>query len=530
MKRLLGLLTLCILSFSVAFQTTIQSASPSSFDTGYISPSGFNNDSGNWQNGSNAFADDDAYATSTFRNNQAGRWYGYNLSIPQDAIITGIEVRVDALGERGVGWYEIEIYNGTTFSSALTGGTNAVPGPLGSNTPLSRVKTSYVVGGPTELWGLSWSVSGANAIQVRVRVVNLNEVHRLYWLPVRIYYNRDIATETATATDTATSTSIPPDTATPVLTETPVVNPTPRRVVIYLEGIKTKLTTAEIDAMKGACSDPANDPAFGHIKVALLNNNFVCDDFLRYSYQGGQINQAGDWEPEPYKCADTGARLRKSVTELKLLIRNYRSVHPNTEFVLIGHSLGGLIAFETATSVGQDPLLPIDAIDSVISIDSPLNYTSQKNLNLIRQTVPGIMSAACQAGSVLFASNAAKDISLLTNSNKQTIRAAREQLVVDAQAFGIRFMTIGNADDCVWYLGHCGIKPGPIHKDWVDDRDTMIIANADFSSLYPLGTRGCDLSGPVFVTQLACLDRPHNIALRHSQVVSDIATFVGVNP
>ncbi len=152
-------------------------------NTDFISPTAFTNDDGNWQNGPNAFADDNLFAESSFKNDKAGRWYGYTANIPADATIAGIEVRVDASVAVGVGWLEVEVSNGTTFSSA-----KRVPCCFGSTTPLTTSKQTYIVGSPTDLWGLTWNPAGANAIQVRVRVVDLNDVHRLWWIPVKIYY------------------------------------------------------------------------------------------------------------------------------------------------------------------------------------------------------------------------------------------------------------------------------------------------------------------------------------------------------
>ncbi|MCA9910109.1 MAG: hypothetical protein KC519_15735, partial [Anaerolineae bacterium] len=148
--------------------------------TGYISPTSFTDDDGTWNNEPGAYFDDGAFAESSFRNNRAGRWHSYPVTVPANAIINGIDVRVDASGFVGVGWLEIQVSNGAQFSTA-----RVVPG---QSLTLPTAKTSYIVGGTTDLWGLTWSPTQINQIQVRVRVVNFREAHRLWWIPIKVHY------------------------------------------------------------------------------------------------------------------------------------------------------------------------------------------------------------------------------------------------------------------------------------------------------------------------------------------------------
>jgi hypothetical protein len=95
-------------------------------------------------------------------------------------------------------------------------------------------------------------------------------------------------------------------------------------------------------------------------------------------------------------------------------------------------------------------------------------------------------------------------------------------------------MTIGNEDDCLWNVTHCGFgRAWPawgisLPDKWNNDRETMLIMNADRQNLYKLGTRNCDLSGPLAIlivfNRFACIDVPHTIAL-HTEG-ANIAEFI----
>lgn len=67
-----------------------------------------------------------------------------------------------------------------------------------------------------------------------------------------------------------------------------------------------------------------------------------------YSYNGGKIADNGTWEPADYSCDATFQPLDKSVAHLQALLRKYSTAHPRTDFILVGHSLGGIVAWHTA--------------------------------------------------------------------------------------------------------------------------------------------------------------------------------------
>jgi hypothetical protein len=184
----------------------------------------------------------------------------------------------------------------------------------------------------------------------------------------------------------------------------------------------------------------------------------------------------------------------------------------------------------------------------VVTIDSPLNHTSAKNLEdlrLIEQKLTLTKLASCGkrhiiAGEsiaylgLLLYSDVAKELADVTDANRQRIREEKEKLVSTAQKNGVKFMTIGNADNCLWFLEHCQLGRSwqefnlSLPGKWIDDRSTMWIANADDITHYPLGKQGCNLSGPLGSLKFLCLADPHLIALDSAASVAvDIAEFIG---
>src|SRR5918999_1668058 len=334
-----------------------------------------------------------------------------------------------------------------------------------------------------------------------------------------------------------------------------VITPKVRKVVVFLEGHGSDLTQTEMDRIKESCYE---DSLFASIKLAL--NNFKCNDFLHYSYIGGFVDEKDfnrEWHPYPYLCDQTGQSLTVSIKQLRTMLGDYRREHAEigeaVQFVLIGHDLGGVIALETTKFIGQDPGLPKGSIAAVVTINSPLNHTSAKNLEglqLIEQKLVLTKLASCGKRHIivgesiaylglLLYSDVAKELADVTDANRQRIREDKEKLVSAAQKNGVKFMTIGNDDDCLWFLEHCELARSwqdfnlSLPGKWIDDRSTMWIANADYKSpylknRYPLGKQGCNLSGSLGSLKFLCLADPHMIALDSAASVGvDIAEFIG---
>ena len=314
-----------------------------------------------------------------------------------------------------------------------------------------------------------------------------------------------------------------------------------RKVIVFLEGIGTNLTTNEISRLRADCV--ANDLFFGGIKFALKEKGFTCDDFLHFSYNGGVVNRQGNWQTTPYACSDTGQKLQTSVGQLYTMLRSYRKIYPDKEFILVGHSLGGVVAIRTVERALANTSHGLaSAIHSVITIDSPLNYVSEQNYDDIRRVVPADLAYdflipiygednVCQI-QMLRNSTLSRQIGIVKDSNRQTIRASVEKIVSDAQGAGIRFMTTGNAQDCTWYLALCNMPRlrqfrswQPLGGQWIDDTQTMIVNNAEVARLYDLGAQDCNVGNSV--ARLGCIGYSHGVAMKTPNVLTDIRDFIG---
>lgn len=301
-------------------------------------------------------------------------------------------------------------------------------------------------------------------------------------------------------------------------------------VVVLVEGINSDLTSAERARFQTTCGGLAEDAEFGQIVDSLVEEGLSCDRVLRYSYRGGSVDSSGTWTPETYDCPDTHDGTKVPLSYLHQLLRNYRRAHPSARFVIVGHSLGGVLGLEVTRVVGNDSLLPAGSIAAVVTIDSPLSHASRQNLEDVQTIAPPAVKLVC-AGRGFF-SKTSKELGDVNDSNRSTIRAEKRALVETGQARDIHFMTVGNEQDCLWFLELCevsrtyssGRKERTLPGNWIDDRASMVITTADFQQLYSLGTQGC--KAPNFAVDFQCLAASHGVALHDAAVVQDIKKFV----
>jgi len=101
--------------------------------------------------------------------------------------------------------------------------------------------------------------------------------------------------------------------------------------------------------------------------------------FLPYSYTGGAMDGSDTWRPNPYGCQDTFTHsLNDDVARVHRLMTDYLARYPNTDFYLIGHSQGGLIAFSylvylrQQTTPGPWTLPRGGRLRGVVTLDSSL--------------------------------------------------------------------------------------------------------------------------------------------------------------
>jgi hypothetical protein len=92
-----------------------------------------------------------------------------NLSVPNGATINGLEITVEGQGSNFAATPEIFLSNGSSHSSGIA--------PSGAFGKSDSLKT---YGSSTELWGLSWTPSTANAVVATIDVSTIAS-GELYW-------------------------------------------------------------------------------------------------------------------------------------------------------------------------------------------------------------------------------------------------------------------------------------------------------------------------------------------------------------
>jgi hypothetical protein len=213
---------------------------------GFVGPTANAADTGGDGNGfqttpANAHGDDAASAVDTNSGSANGtgcasasrdkhRFFDYGLSVPGGSSVAGIEVRLDARADATGGnprmCVQLSWNGGTSWTAAKI-------------TPsLTTSMATYVLGGPADGWGRTWTPAQLSNANFRVRVTNIASStardFSLDWIAVRVTTGGPAPTPTITTPPTATLTptrtptlGTPPPTATRTPTRTPSRTPTP---------------------------------------------------------------------------------------------------------------------------------------------------------------------------------------------------------------------------------------------------------------------------------------------------------------
>lgn len=152
-------------------------------DTGFVLPTSANGCDPScdnvWDNPNNILSD----GTDARRNNTEGGALDYisgssfSPGVPAGKVIDGIYIQISAgNGEGGCSGAQMKVHNGTSWSS-------------GEAFSFSSGRTTTYEGGATNLWGLSWTVSGANSIKVALSDCTNDSIAALNYFKVKIYYS-----------------------------------------------------------------------------------------------------------------------------------------------------------------------------------------------------------------------------------------------------------------------------------------------------------------------------------------------------
>ncbi len=169
-------------------------------NTGFLSPSQNAAQTGGDGNGyevnaANAYADDGLFAvdnnsgtsTSTSCTNSGKdkhRFSNYNIVLPNGATVKGIQVQLHAKADSASGSPKLCVQlswdGGTTWTSAKSTAT------------LTTAEAAYLLGGPTDIWGHTWTTDQLGNTAFIVRVIDVsNSTSRdfsLDWVSVQVTY------------------------------------------------------------------------------------------------------------------------------------------------------------------------------------------------------------------------------------------------------------------------------------------------------------------------------------------------------
>jgi pimeloyl-ACP methyl ester carboxylesterase len=236
--------------------------------------------------------------------------------------------------------------------------------------------------------------------------------------------------------------------------------PKDTRVVVFLQGL---YTTYDASGTQGTLIEPHR---FDTLKDALRDNGYRDEDLLDYGYDGGTVTGSGVWRPRDYACEATDRPAMEHVLVLEQMLRDYRRKHPKAHFTLVGHSLGGYVAFlagaRDAVRSKEDRL----EIDGVVTLDAPLLGASADK-KVVLDLVP--CEKTFDAGGEL----------VLQRADPAT-SAVRAYQAAAMREGGVRLATLGNPNDCLWATARC------IGGDWIDDAATQFIPAADVVGTYAL--------------------------------------------
>lgn len=271
-------------------------------------------------------------------------------------------------------------------------------------------------------------------------------------------------TQTPTLTATATGTPTPTFTYTPTPTSTPTSTPTPRplTIVVLLPGVGTQLVSNGLTA--------AGPPTFEDIEPAIMAQSRRPVEFVFYSYAGFTVQPDGRPWPLSYSCPDTVQDPRVSAQRLDSYLDSLDSYERrqgfDVQFVLIGHSLGGLVAV-----LGMQHA----DVKAVVTLDSPL-----MGIGSVEATGYDLWPSTCKGPAIE---------QLVTMRDDSTWPQTQEQRVTSFKAQGGRIATFGNADDCLYNPIECPLWCGFVLCPFIaDEADTQIIPNADQEFLWSLGS------------------------------------------
>jgi hypothetical protein len=260
------------------------------------------------------------------------------------------------------------------------------------------------------------------------------------------------------------------------------------RVIIFMQGIYTALDE------NGTIDVGWEDHAYDKLKASFVTAGYKDEQLLDFSYAGGTVDDAGAWHPDPYECEITDRYAAVNLAVLETMLRDLRAKRPEAHFTLVGHSLGGYLAYLEGVRESQRPDADKLHVDVIVALDAPLRGVNADK-KLVLDLAIGCPKTY-QAGGEIVSDGANPEI--------RNIRAAEVEAM---RAAGIRVATLGSNADCLFNTPRCVSLP------LVDDTQTQYIDNADLVKRWEIQSKNIFLS--------------HFAIFAYPQMLIDVVAFVG---
>jgi hypothetical protein len=311
------------------------------------------------------------------------------------------------------------------------------------------------------------------------------------------------------------------------------------KLIVLVQGISTSLScegSTCSPSPPARCSAAAPSHAFDSTIATLLANGFSASDILWYSYLAGRVG-GGQWVPNDYCAEDTGRTLRLSVLRLFHLIQETARANPNTDFYVVGHSLGGLIAFQ---SLGIAQNMPAStSLAGIVTFDGVLGGAPRPDVRVLEFIVRRLEFLRLSSiflwkgpatGEVADLYDTATDHSQQGSTAKLLCDMLRlpecAQAGTNADAVAnnanVSVETFGNSNDAVFSPSQCDLLlPG-----LVDAASSTQVVDAAGGGLFPLNGNDPQL-GPIRSLRgliAAAIFAVPCVVNSHTRVTLDVAT------
>ncbi|MDP8923262.1 MAG: hypothetical protein M3O34_10365 [Chloroflexota bacterium] len=177
----------------------------------------------------------------------------------------------------------------------------------------------------------------------------------------------------------------------------------------------------------------------GFVRYLESNFGYTRGDVLEVSYSSAP--EGDDWRPTPYDAHHSHASLRDVSAQAGRTLRWYRALLPDdTEYHLIGYSLGGVALFEAAGALLLgEPERWRGRLGSLTTLSAPL-FGADLGLE-------GELLGALGFGALFSGGDSVRE--LLARGRNPNHRALVERLAARLRAAGVRVMTLADANDVV---------------------------------------------------------------------------------